>query len=101
MVLIGGAVILGLIGGVLGYYFSKIVNVLSLGAMGLSFRAVDKMGTLPEHIQMAIIISVASFFAARIFTWLFLKRPQKVETKTARKKRILKEYGYKKMPDMF
>jgi len=126
MIWIIGAIALGLILGVIGYYFSKAAYSLFITTMGLFgafsfslvdnvavestgqlsefrlldllFKAVDNMGYLPQHIQLAIVVFIATFFIARIITWFLTKmnvNPKEVESTSDRKQRILEQYGYK------
>ena len=72
-----------------------------IGLIRLMFNAVDNMGMLPTHIQLSIVVFIFSFFIARIGTWVFTKfnvQPERVETNTDRKQRILAQYGMKDLP---
>lgn len=65
-------------------------------------RAIENMGYLPEHIQVAIIVFAVTFFISRIITWglkTYGKGPAE-ETMEQRRKRVLKEYGMKSMDDI-
>ena len=101
MIWIISAVLLGLILGVLGFYFSKLaisifvtltlsitatlllipgVEVENISGWESSHNYIDilyflggRFTTLPEHIQLAALLFTISFFVARIITWFLVR----------------------------
>lgn len=75
---------------------------MGFGILRKVMSAIDAMGLLPQHVQIAILVFVASFFITRIATWGRKSfGPQKAEeTLEERKKRILASYGMKSTDDV-
>jgi len=55
------------------------------------------LNRLPQEAQDSIILFPVAFIVARLVSWIVSKfiKPKAGETASERKKRILKEYGYK------
>lgn len=120
-----GALVVGSVLGILGFFYSKAAYTLFTIAMGvIGFLAVnilpastavsgpgllkqitfaiDAMGYLPDHMQSAIVLFIAAFFLARICVWwyrTFRYKPVE-ETTDRRRARILKDYGFKTMEEL-
>jgi len=77
--------------------FAKVVAVSGVGNGGPLSVFSAMYNQFPEDIQLAIIIFLMAVIISRLVTWIVSKfvKPKAGESPADRKKRILKEYGYK------
>jgi len=81
---------------------SESGQIMGIGILKSLMSAIDTMGYLPLHVQVAILIFAVTFFATRIATWAYQSFGPKPaeETAQARKARVLASYGMSSMDDV-
>ncbi len=81
-------------------FFAPTLMVLGVNEGSGMSGVMNMYYGLPKVIQTSIIVFPMCLFIGRMFAWLRVRLGKpKQECPKARKKRILKEYGYTKMPE--